>query len=285
MTAPAFSHLTSRALVAVRGPDWRPFLQNLLSNDVETLKVGEIRAALLLTPQGKYLFDLFVTPEVDEDGEESGLLDVQTGQRDALIAKLKQYRLRSKVEIEPMDGSVFVSWGGETLPGEGWMPDPRLAALGWRAYGRVGQVDTAEDAYDALRLDLGVPDPARDCTPDQTFPLDANWDLLNAIDFHKGCYIGQETTSRMKRRSAVKSRMTPLEFTGPAPAPGTPVQTAAGLRAGEVLSGREGRALALLRLDRAVGGGLTVDGRPATLDAPLWWPEGTLPSAADTEAD
>jgi folate-binding protein YgfZ len=285
MTVPVFAHLTSRALVAVRGPDWRPFLQNLLSNDVEQLAAGEIRAALLLTPQGKYLFDLFVTPEVDEAGEESGLLDVQAEQRDALIAKLKLYRLRAKVEIEPKEGSVFVSWGGEDAPGEGWMADPRLAALGWRAYGLVGQVDTEESAYDDLRLDLGVPDPARDCTPDQTFPLEAAFDLLNAIDFHKGCYIGQETTSRMKRRSAVKTRMVPLEFTGPAPAPGTPVQTAEGLRAGEILSGREGRALALCRLDRIIGGGLTVDGRPATLDAPLWWPQGTLPSAAETEAD
>jgi folate-binding protein YgfZ len=285
MSLPVFAHLTSRALIAVRGDGWRAFLQNLLSNDVEALAQGELRAALLLTPQGKYLFDLFVTPEVDEAGQTFGLLDVQAGQREALIGRLKLYRLRAKVEIEAMEGTVFVSWGGEEAPGEGWMADPRLAALGWRGYGLAGEVDTDEDAYDAHRLALGVPDPAQDCVPDQTFPLEADWDLLNAIDFHKGCYIGQETTSRMKRRSAVKTRMVGVTFDGPAPPPGTPVQTSAGLRAGEVLSGRDGRALALLRLDRAVSGPLTVRDHPVRLDIPAWWPDGTLPSPAEADAD
>jgi len=285
MSLPVFAHLTSRALIAVRGADWRSFLQNLLTNDVETLAQGELRAALLLTPQGKLMFDLFVTPEVNEAGDAFCLLDVQAGQREALIARLKLYRLRAKVEIEAMEGTVFVSWGGQKLPGEGWMADPRLPPLGWRAYGLAGQVDTEEDAYDALRLDLGVPDPALDCVPDQTFPLEANYDLLNAIDFHKGCYIGQETTSRMKRRSAVKTRMVPLTFDGPAPSPGTAVETHTGLRAGEMLSGREGRAMALLRLDRAVTGPLLVGDRPVTLDVPLWWPDGTLPSPAELESN
>jgi tRNA-modifying protein YgfZ len=281
MSLPVFAHLTSRALVAVRGPDWRAFLQNLLSNDVDGLAEGELRAALLLTPQGKYLFDLFVTPNTDEAGEPFALLDVQAGQREALIARLKLYRLRAKVQIEEMEGMVFVSWGGVDAPGEGWMADPRLPALGWRGYGLAGEVDTDEDAYDAHRLALGIPDPARDCVPDQTFPLEADYDLLGAIDFHKGCYIGQETTSRMKRRSAVKTRMVPIAFDGPAPAPGTPVETLAGLRAGEVLSGRDGRALALLRLDRAAGGLLSAGGRSVRLEVPGWWPDGTLPSPGE----
>jgi folate-binding protein YgfZ len=290
MTVALFAHLTSRALIAVRGPDWRSFLQNLLSNDVDSLADGELRAALLLTPQGKYLFDLFVTPlngEAVDDapGEDGAILDVAADRREALIGRLKLYRLRAKVAIEAMDGGVYVSWGGSGVPGDGWMPDPRLPALGWRAYGLAGEVDTDEDAYDAHRLALGVPDPAKDATPDQTFPLEANWDLLNAIDFHKGCYIGQETTSRMKRRSAVKTRMAPIDFTGPAPPPGTPVLTNEGLRAGEVLSGREGRALALLRLDRAICGGLTARDHPVHLATPNWWPDGTLPSIAEPEAE
>jgi folate-binding protein YgfZ len=286
MSLPVFAHLTSRALIAVRGPDWRAFLQNLLSNDVDSLAEGELRAALLLTPQGKFLFDLFVTPGAeDEAGEAFALLDVQADRREALIARLTLYRLRAKVQIEEMEGSVFASWGGETLPGEGWMADPRLPALGWRGYGLAGEVDTDEAAYDAHRLALGVPDAAHDCVPDQTFPLEADYDLLNAIDFHKGCYIGQETTSRMKRRSAVKTRMVPIAFDGPAPAPGTPVETLAGLRAGEVLSGHDGRALALLRLDRATDGLLSAAGHSVRLEIPPWWPDGTLPSAAEAGSD
>jgi hypothetical protein len=279
-----FAHLTSRALIAVSGDDARPWLDNLLSNAVEDLKPGQVRAALLLTPQGKLLFDLFVVAphtreRLADEPQDILLLDVQADRRDALMQRLTLYRLRSKVQVEPVDGAVWAAWGGD--PGEGWVRDPRLEALGWRGYGREAAADAGEDAYDAHRLELGVPDPAQDCEPDKTFPLEADYDLLNAIDFHKGCYVGQETTSRMKRRSAVKTRMAAITFDGPAPAPGTPVETDAGLRAGEVLSGREGRALALLRLDRAISGPLTCGGRPVRLDIPAWWPPGTLPDAAD----
>ena len=178
---------------------------------------------------------------------------------------------------------MWAAWGAD--PGDGWIADPRLPELGWRGYGREARADEGEDAYDAHRLLLGIPEAARDCESDKTFPLEADFDLLNAIDFKKGCYVGQETTSRMKRRSAVKTRMAPLRFDGPAPAFGTPVETKDGLRAGEVLSGRDGRAMALLRLDRAVSGPLACQGRPVVLDIPSWWPEGTLPSAAETASD
>lgn len=278
-----FAHLNSRALVAISGADSRAWLDNLLSNAVEGLSPGQTRAALLLTPQGKYLFDLVVIAPPADEAQDILLLDVQAARREALIQRLGLYRLRSKVSIEPVDGAVWAAWGAD--PGQGWTPDPRLIALGWRGYGREAAVDAGEDAYDAHRLALGVPDPARDCEPDRTFPLEADADLLNAIDFHKGCYIGQETTSRMKRRSAVKTRMVPIVFDGPAPPFGAPVQTEGGLRAGEALSGRDGRALALLRLDRAVSGPLVCDGRPLTLDIPPWWPEGTLPSPGAIEPD
>jgi folate-binding protein YgfZ len=283
MTLPIFAHLTNRGLVAVTGADARPWLDNLLSNAVEDLEPSGIRAALLLTPQGKYLFDLFVIAPSEDEPQDILLLDVQADRREDLIRRLTMYRLRSKVQVEPVDGAVWAAWGSD--PGEGWLVDPRLPELGWRGYGREAQQDAGEDAYDAHRLALGVPDPFRDCEPDRTFPLEADYDLLNAIDFHKGCYVGQETTSRMKRRSAVKTRMVPVAFDGPAPAPGTPVETQGGLRAGEVLSGREGRALALLRLDRAVSGPLVCQGRPVALDIPAWWPEGTLPSPGEEQPD
>jgi folate-binding protein YgfZ len=116
-----------------------------------------------------------------------------------------------------------------------------------------------EHAYDAHRLAVGVPGPA-DWGTDKTYPIEANFDLLNGIDFKKGCFVGQETTSRMKRRGTIKSRMLPIAFDGPPPAFGSEV-LAGELRAGEVLSGRDGRAMALLRLDRIEGADLTADGR------------------------
>lgn len=281
MTLIVLHRLASRALVRVRGADWRPFLQNLLSNDVETLAIGQARAALLLTPQGKLLFDLIV--RADAQGV---LLDVLAERRDALIQRLKLYRLRARIEIEAAEGAVWAAVGAR--PDGDWFADPRLAALGWRGYGAAapaGATVADESVYRAHALALGVPDPALDCVPDKTFPLEADFDLLGAIDFHKGCYVGQETTSRMKRRSAVKTRMVPITFNGPPPRPGTPVQAGGDLRAGEVLSGAEGRAMALLRLDRAVGAELTVEGRAVKLDIPDWWPSDVLPTPSGDGAN
>jgi folate-binding protein YgfZ len=146
--------------------------------------------------------------------------------------------------------------------------DPRLRALGWRAYGDLSPT-TDEAAYEAHRLALGVPGPA-DWGTEKTYPIEANFDLLNGIDFKKGCFVGQETTSRMKRRGQVKSRMLPVVFEGPPPAAGAEV-LAGELRAGEVLSGVEGRAMALLRLDRALDAPLTVEGRSVRVARPAWF--------------
>ena len=261
MTTPTVARLSSRAAIAVSGPDWRSFLQGLLTQDVETLAPGELRFAGLLTPQGKLLFDLFVA------GAENGaLLDVQADQRDALQQRLSMYRLRAKVTLEASDRPVLAVFGGG-VAGEGLYVDPRLPALGARAYDdRSANAD--EDAYDAHRLALGVPGPA-DWGQERTYPIEADFDLLAGIDFKKGCFVGQETTSRMKRRGTIKTRMLPITFDGPPPAFGAEV-LAGDLRAGEVLSGRDGRAMALLRLDRIDGADLTVDGRPVTVDRPAW---------------
>ena len=286
-TQPIFAELESRALIAVGGPDWRSFLQGLLTQDVETLAPGEARLAALLTPQGRLLWDLFVI------GREDGAwLDVARERREAIVQRLSMYRLRAKVEIAgeelPVSGLFFehpgegrgpddergaLRSGSRPSPGradEGWVVDPRLPELGLRGYGAstpAGAVVAVEAAYDAHRLSLGVPGPA-DWGSEKTYPIEANFDLLHGIDFKKGCFVGQETTSRMKRRGQIKTRMLPIAFDGEAPTFGAEV-LAGELRAGEVLSGVGGRAMALLRLDR-IAGALTVDGRPVRVERPAW---------------
>lgn len=267
MTAHRFvATLDSRALVAVSGPDWRGFLQGLLTQDVETLAVGELRFAALLTPQGKLLFDLFVLGCAD-----GCRLDVAAERRDALIQRLGLYRLRAQVAIEPCEDRVSALWPATAPPPEGgWFPDPRLPALGWRGYGATSPKDAVaadEAACHNHRLALGVPDPAADAPAETTYPIEANFDLLGGVDFRKGCFVGQETTSRMKRRGPIKSRMLALAFDGDPPPFGAEVLAGA-LRAGEVRSGRCGRAMALLRLDRIEDEALTVDGRPVRVERP-----------------
>jgi folate-binding protein YgfZ len=261
-----FVKLESRALIAVTGPDWRSFLQGLLTQDVETLSAGELRFAALLTPQGRVLWDLFAA------GREDGCwLDVARDGREALIQRLSMYRLRADVAIAADDTAVSALFGDPPPGGEHlFFRDPRLPELGWRGYGALPPADAAladEGAHEARRLALGVPGPA-DWGSDAAYPIEADFDLLGGIDFKKGCFVGQETTSRMKRRGQVKTRMLPIGFDGPPPALGAEV-LAGELRAGEVRSGMDGRAIALLRLDR-IAGALTVEGRPVRVERPAW---------------
>jgi folate-binding protein YgfZ len=254
--------LASRAVIAVGGADWRPFLQGLLTQDVETLAAGELRFGALLTPQGRLLFDLFIA------GREDGCrLDCAAQRRDALVQRLTIYRLRAKVDIAADPVRVFAAWGA--APSEaGWATDPRLTALGWRRYGEAAAIASEAD-YEAHRLTLGVPGAA-DFGDDDTFPLEADFDLLNGVDFKKGCFVGQETTSRMKRRGTLKTRMAPIAFDGPPPEPGA--ELLAGTLRAEALTGRDGRAMALVRLDRLDAGPLTLaDGRPWRFDPPEWF--------------
>ena len=226
-----------------------------------SLQPGDLRFGALLSPPGRLLFDLFLLGE-----EDSVLLDVASDRRDALIQRLGLYRLRAQVTITPAAGTVQVLWPASAdTPGT---PDPRLAPLGHRHYGTpLPPTAEAPDWHDH-RLSLGVPDPARDGGQDTTYPIEANFDLLNGIDFSKGCFIGQETTSRMKRRGAIRNRMLPLDIDGPLPPFGTEVLNGE-RRAGQTLSGQGGRVMALLRLDR-LDGDLTVEGKPARVERPDW---------------
>jgi tRNA-modifying protein YgfZ len=269
----SYVRLRSRALIVLGGADWRDFLHNLISQNVETLAVGEIRFGALLTPQGKVLYDLFVI------GREDGcVLDVAAEHRDAILQRLMIYRLRAKVTIAPDEAEVIALFGDGAAPGDGWLADPRLAGLGWRGYGLTppqGVAERDEASYAAFVRSLGVPGPA-DWGTEQTYPIEANFDLLHGVDFKKGCFVGQETTSRMKRRGTVKTRFLPLSFEGPAPAPGAEV-LAGDLRAGQVLSGADGLAMASLRLDRIEGADLTVDGRPVQVVRPDWFEQALNP--------
>jgi hypothetical protein len=251
-------HLADRSLVEVSGPDRTSFLQGLLSQDVETLAPGEVRYGALLTPQGRLLFDLLLIGR-----PEAIWLEVEAARRDDLVARLRIYKLRARVEIRPMETEAWVAWPDP--PGPDWVADPRRRGLAFRAWGpdpapksTAGQKD-----WRRRRLEFGIGD-AEDFDFDRDYPIELNFDLVGGIDFAKGCFVGQETTSRMKRRGQVRTRLLPLHFEGPPPPRGSEVLRG-DLRAGEVRSGVDGLALALLRLDR-MDGDLTVDGRPVRAD-------------------
>lgn len=267
LSSMSVARLESRALIRVSGPDARPFLHNLVTQNVETLAAGQLRFGALLSAPGRLLFDLFLWGE-----DEAVVLDMAATRRDSLMQRLSMYRLRARVEIAADDRPVFVSWPDAA---EGFTPDPRTPEMGGRALGGDPATTADETEWHRHRLANGVPETAWDAGDDKAYAIEADFDLLNGIDFAKGCFIGQETTSRMKRRGTVKNRMMPISFDGPPPPQGAEVLNGE-RRAGEVLGGVEGAAMALLRLDR-LDGDLTVDGRPVQAWRPDWMPAPTIP--------
>jgi folate-binding protein YgfZ len=260
--------LEDRGVVRVGGADAASFLQGVLTNDVETLAPGEARYAALLTPQGKIVFDFLVARL--PDGEFA--LDCAASQAADLAKRLGFYKLRAKVTVadESADHGILAYWGGEpeNAPGAIIYADPRDPGLGMREIlprakaMAVSEADPSE--YEALRISLGVPKGGVDFSFGDAFPHDVNMDLLNGVDFQKGCYVGQEVVSRMKHRGGIRKRIQRVHLDGPAPAVGTPVLD------GELPVGALGgavgpEALAMLRIDRveearAAGRGLTAGG-------------------------
>lgn len=243
--------LSSRSVLKISGPDARSFLQGIVTQDVEALRPGEAGFSALLTPQGKILFDFIIVTVGD-----GFLIDVAADAADALLKRLTLYRLRAKVTIAREDGlavAAFLEGAPAAADGGVSFPDPRLAALGWRAIGPAekfaGLATGGEALYDARRIALGVPEFGRDFASDEVFLLDVNYDALGGVSYKKGCFVGQEVTSRMKRKGDVRKRTLLVRFDGAPPAKGMPVKAGAS-SLGEILSGCNGAALALIRLDR-----------------------------------
>jgi len=246
MTRLRFHLPPDRAIIAVAGEDRQGFLQGLISND--TAKVSAVRAiyATLLTAQGRFLFDLFIAEEADRY-----LVDCSGPRRADLIKRLSLYRLRSKVTIADADtdwcsallfgdgAAAALDLGGEAgsaaaFGGGVAYIDPRLPELGVRlilpratARPSLQALQATEDedgaAYHRLRIELGVPDAARDLTPEKSILLENGFDELGAIDWQKGCYMGQELTARTRYRGLVRKRLLPVRIEGTAPPPGTPL--------------------------------------------------------------
>src|ERR1700755_980938 len=121
-------HLSDRAVIALEGPEARGFLHGLITNDLAGLAPDRALYAALLAPQGKILFDFLIA-----EGDGAVLLDCAAGAAEALVRKLKQYRLRAKIEIAVRPQlSVYAALTGRPAERAITFADPRLAALGPR---------------------------------------------------------------------------------------------------------------------------------------------------------
>ena len=168
--------------------------------------------ATLLNPQGRFLYDFFITERLG-----SYFLDCEAERLDSLIKRLSLYKLRSRVTLKPRpDLNVYAAWGGDVVKTFDLKEekgntcnctfiDPRLVELGARIIGEASP-NTTPEAYDIHRLKLGVPEGGRDLIPEKSILLESGLDELNAISWTKGCYI-QELTARTKHVGQVRKRL------------------------------------------------------------------------------
>ena len=261
--------LHRRGVVSLDGPETRNFLQGLLTADVARLDRQRAIAAALLTPQGKVLVEMIAV------GTANGvLLDCPLPEAGNLLKRLTLYKLRAKVVIADRTAELGVVWGA-TGAGAGGFADPRHPELGYRAIIAAGEAHGSGDAaYDARRIALGIAEQDADYGASEVFPHEANYDQLGAVDFDKGCYVGQEVVSRMQHRGTARSRFVPVSSSGELPQKGAPVK-AAGREIGQMGSHQGHRGVVLMRLDRlsdavAAGAALEAGGVALTIHRPSW---------------
>jgi len=287
MTKISYCELTDRALVRIGGPEAAPFLNGLVTCEIEKMEVGALAFGALLSPQGKILFDFFILRST-----QGFVLDVDQSMADDLIRRLMFYRLRAKVEIEPMDQrtSVFGIWGDVTslpdIEADGVVAvDPRYDGMGWRGYLRrapSGLTHSSLKAWNARRIAAGMPSGGIDFSFGGAFPHEALMDQMGGVDFKKGCYVGQEVVSRMQHRSTARKRLVMVSSTQALPESGSPI-LADGRTCGELASRTGKHGLAMVRIDKAGeaiarGEPILAGSTPVNLSIAKWcnfsWPGG-----------
>ena len=288
--------------ISVAGDDSCEFLQSIITVNVETLAVGACRQSALLTPQGRVLIDMMVyRPTTDRF-----ILRCDTARRDDLVTKLRRYRLRRPIEIvtEP-DIRLYILIAKRTLKqsrrhlesqiidqfrkSAGIIIsciDPRNPDLGTHILANGAKINVSLDQIDiwhTARITAGIPEGAIDLTPERALLLEAGLDQLGAVDFEKGCYVGQEVTARTHYRGLVKRRLVPITINGTLPIVGSDIiwnekvignsKTSAPHDNGMAI------CLALLKLSdihaildagNKKNGDLLVNGNPASLAIPDW---------------
>lgn len=235
------STLSRRGIIKVSGPDQVTFLQGLVTNDVSKISSNKAIYTWLLTPQGKYCHDLMII-QVGEDW----YVEVDKHRAQELVNQLSPYILRSKVSLEVMPNSCVVAlWAQNNeenlladflkLPPElgcakstaEWVAfiDPRELKMGARLIVEKDSLDfltkfmgtemSSEDDYRYHRLSLGIPESGEELLVDKSIPLECGMDELHAIDWEKGCYVGQELTARTRYRGLIRKRLIPFILSSP----------------------------------------------------------------------
>ena len=226
--------LEDRGLISITGEDSKNFLQNIITNDVEKVSTSNSIFSALFTPQGKYLFEFFLLLT-----KEGFLLDCDNKFTNEIISYLSKYKLRSKIEIKDIStnhviGLISLEKFTEIQNNENKNTDtivyrdspvfidPRNKKLGARILSTLEKLHLTIKKLDLKIIKaenyfidahaLGIPIKGVENLKEQLFGLEANFEELKAIDFKKGCYVGQENTARMKLKNKLRRRLLPIKF-------------------------------------------------------------------------
>jgi folate-binding protein YgfZ len=235
--------LADRAVLEITGADKFTFLQGIITNDIELVKKQQLIYSLILTPQGRFLFDIFFYFIDDKL-----YLDCYLGRVEELKKYLKKYILRSDVQIHDTDFAVIVTNNENPR----LYADPRFAKIGYRGLVKKSEANLVdkENFYYPLLYSYAIPTPHIDLTEERSFPLDYGMHLLNAISFTKGCFIGQELSARMKHRDLIRKKIVKVvsEFDLSKIVKSTEMQIGQN-KVGEFLSSLGKSGIALLRIE------------------------------------
>jgi len=224
--------LEDRGLISAEGPDVKNFLQSIISNDIEKVSDSNSIFSGIFTAQGKYLYEFFIIK--NNDGY---FLDCDNTFKEELIKHLLKYKLRSKIEIKDLSSSYVIGVTNEKKFKEiqnemgskektilyresPFFLDTRSARLGGRILSNLEKLHLTIKKLNLKIVDKsnylkiahaeGIPIQGLKNLQDSLFGLESNFEELNAIDFKKGCYIGQENTARMKLKNKVRRKLIPI---------------------------------------------------------------------------
>jgi hypothetical protein len=218
--------LDDKGFIEISGDEAKDFLQNIITNDIEKITENLTIFSSILTPQGKYLYEFFVSKI-----EDKYLLECEKNTASEIIKTLNFYKLRSKVDL--IDASKkYISFivtlekfkeisKNQNLKSLLMFIDPRNQNLGAKIITKIENIENIIKSLDLKKIDkqkyyeksftLGIPQLNLDKLKDKIFGIENNLDELGGIDFKKGCYIGQENTSRIKLRNKLRKRILPIQ--------------------------------------------------------------------------
>ena len=217
MTTNYFYKNSKSKFFEISGQDSVPFIQNLITNDINKCKENHFVYSCLLTPQGKFFADFFIFKN-----KEKYFFEVNDIFYENFLNKLNMYKLRSNINIEEIKLFYsFIIFGELEINNhyEILNFDPRNNNIGKKLIQydplikfneKIIEID--EKKYHEILIKNKVPYSPFDLQENKSLLLENNFDNINAISWNKGCFVGQEITARMKYRALLKKQLYALEL-------------------------------------------------------------------------